>query len=112
MLELIEIPGPGPDDPAGRRLAAVINAQRRAEAWALRRLFYGRAVIVLSAAMAYILVRGLGVAGPSERFVLALWVLAFGCLVGSSGVAWQAERRVDELLLQAGGRRVGADEPG
>jgi len=110
MPEVLEIPGPGPNDPAGKRLAAVVNAQRRAEDWAARRVFYGRAVIVLSAAMAYILVRGAGTSGPGTRLVIALWVLAFACLMGSAGAAFYAERRVDELLAEAGGRRIGTSE--
>jgi len=106
MAEVLEIPAPGPSDPGGKRLAAVVNAQRRAEDWAARRVFYGRAVIVLSAAMAYILVRGTGLAGLGTRLVLALWLLSFAGLVGCAGAAFHAERRVEELLARAGGRRI------
>jgi len=106
VSEIVEIPGPGPHDPGGERLAAVVNAQRRAEEWAARRVFYGRAVIVLSAAMAYIIVKGLGLAGPGARLVLTLWILSFACLLGCLGAAWQAERRVDALVAAAGGRRI------
>jgi hypothetical protein len=110
VQELLEIPGPGPDDPEGRRLAAVINAQRRAEDWAARRVFYARVVVVLSAAMAYVLLRGRGLASPSARFVLALWTVAFGALLACFGATLRAERRVEQLLAQAGGRRVGIAE--
>jgi hypothetical protein len=108
--ELIEIPGPGPNDPGGRQLAAVVNAQRCAEDWTARRVFYGRVVVVLSAALAYIQLRRLDVTSPTARLVLALWVLAFGSLIASLGAAWRAERRVDHLVARAGGRRVGITE--
>ena len=108
VSEILEIPGPGPPDPGGERLAAVVNAQRRAEDWAARRVFYARVVIVLSAVMAYLLLRGPRLDGPGTRFVLTLWALSFGCLVGATGASWQAERRVDHLLAQAGGRRLGS----
>ena len=110
MHELIEIPGPGPNDPGGRQLAAVVNAQRCAEDWAARRVFYGRVVVLLSAAMAYIQVRRLDMASPTARLVLALWAVAYGSLIACLGATWRAERRVEQLVARAGGRRIGVAE--
>jgi len=108
--ELIEIPASTPSDSTGKRLNAVLNAERRSEIWTARRILCARIVVLLSLPMAYLLLRGRGIDDPGAQFVLVLWILALGCLIGCAAAGAQADRLVDALLDQAGGRRIKIDE--
>jgi len=107
MTNLIEVPGPGQANGRGAdRVAAVLNAQRAAESWAARRTLSARSVIGVSAAMAYMFAVQSGCATSGARLVLASWVVAFGALLACAVAELRARRRVDALLVEAGGRRV------
>ena len=97
----MEIPGSGQGDSNGERLAAVFGAEQKCQSWTARRILFGRIVIFLSLPMAYLLLRGVGINSAESRFVLALWILALACLLGSSVAGWRAERLVQASL---GGR--------
>ncbi|HEX7679714.1 MAG TPA: hypothetical protein VF713_16405 [Thermoanaerobaculia bacterium] len=110
MPELMEIPAPTPNDSTGKRLNAVLNAKRCSEIWTARRIVCARIVILLSLPMAYLLLRGQGIDDVGARFVVVLWILALGCLIGCAAAGARADRLVDALLDQAGGRRIKIDE--
>jgi hypothetical protein len=105
FLELIEVPAPGQDGARAERVAAVLNAQMRLQAWTGRRALAGRLVIAVSVAMAYTLF--IGEAAPGAvRAVLAIWSVGMACLGVSTAAALEADRRVGTLLKSAGGRRI------
>jgi hypothetical protein len=107
VTSFIEIPGPGQGSgPGVDLLAAVLNAQRVADDWAVRRALSARAVIVVSAAMAYMLAVKTGYATSSARLVVVVWLLAFAALLLCGAAEMRANRRVDLLLAEQGGRRV------
>jgi len=107
MSELLEIPALPRTDPAGKRLIAVLRADRRVATWVARRTLFGRLVIVLNLPMVYFLsFRTGGVTDPGARVTLTLWALALGCLIGCAVATVRAQRVVDGLLDRAGGRRV------
>jgi hypothetical protein len=108
--ELIEIPASTPSDSTGKRLNAVLNAERHSEIWTARRILCARIVILLSLPMAYLLLRRQGIDDPGTQFVLVLWILALGCLIGCAAAGARAARLVDTLLDQAAGRRIKIDE--
>ena len=106
----MEIPAPTSNDSTGKRLNAVLNAKRSSEIWMARRIVCARIVILLSLPMAYLLLRGQGIDEVGARFVLVLWILALGCLIGCAAAGARADRLVDALLDQVGGRRIKIDE--
>ena len=90
-------------------MRAVFSAEQRMEDWAARRTFWGRLVIGLSVPMAYLLMRGVRAEGPQARLILALWTLAFACLVGCVVAGARAQKLFDTLIAAAGGRRARSD---
>src|SRR5262245_23958492 len=93
---LIELPGSGDKRGAGsEKIAAVLNAQCTAERWSARRVFSGRAVIWISAAMAYMVAVQTGCATSGARLILGSWAAAFASLVACALAEARAQRRVD-----------------
>jgi hypothetical protein len=105
VTELISVPASGRDDPKGERLAAVLNAQRRAEDWSTRRLRSARFVIVMSFPMAYLMLSQLGRV-PEGRMTFTFWLVGVLMVGGSLAAELRARRQVDRLLRRAGGRRI------
>ena len=107
MTNLIQVPVPGQGGGRGtEKLAGVLGAQRTAERWATRRVRSARAVIWVSAAMAYLIAVETGCGTSGARLILGAWVVAFASLVVCAMAEVRAQRRVDELLAAAGGRRI------
>ena len=91
-------------------MAAVLNAEQRAEEWAARRTFFGRICIFLSLPMAYLLFRGTRSIDPEARLVLAVWAVAFASAIGCAAAGVRAQRIADALLKGAGGQRINPED--
>ena len=110
VSELMQIPASTASEPGGKRLAALLRAESVAETWLARRRMCGRLVILLSAPMAYLILRGLRVDHAGARAILALWIVMLTGLIGCTVAAMRARRRVHALLGEAGGRRLDLDD--
>ena len=111
MSELFQVPFSAQVDPHGHALRDLLRAKRRAESWEVWQRLFGRGVVGLSLPMACWLYRGQGIQASGPRFVFVLWLLAFGCAIGSAAAAFWAQRRFDVLLSKSGGRRIEVDDP-
>ena len=109
MSDFIEIPA-SQDDPRGKRLAAVLSAEQRAEEWIARSTLSGRLCVLFSVPMAYLFVRGAGTASFGARLVLSLWAVALVAFIGCAAAAVRAQRIVDALLKRASGQRINTDD--
>src|SRR5262249_36326795 len=107
MASLIQVPAPADRDGHGtEKLAGVLGAQRLVERWTTRRVRSARAVIWVSAAMAYLIAVEAGGGASGARLILAPCGVAFASLVLCAMAEVRAQRRLDARLAAAGGRRL------
>jgi hypothetical protein len=101
-MDILQIPVRPGGEPA---LAKVANAQLAVEKWERRTKRWQQLVVVLSVPMAYRLFAGAEGGSLGVRLILCIWLATFVSLFVCAEAGWRAARRLDRLLLDAGGRR-------
>jgi hypothetical protein len=103
-MDLVGTRGPIADG----RGAGQARAEARVQIWTARRSLAERAVIVLSAHLAYLLAGGFRSNSPSVRVALLLWLLTMTVLAVSAIVAWRAARDAQRRSPRSTDVRVSA----